>query len=407
MSFATISLKSQPFGMDVHPSRPLIAAGLVTGQLQLYDFEAPDAGTDAEGEGATQKVSSARPHQGACRALCFAADGKTVWSTGADGTLQQRDITTNKPAWRRRGASTTAINALTLLGDVGIATGDDDGTVRCWDIRQHKAALKFSEHGDYISEMLYTDQRNGNALAVGGGDGHLAVFDLRAGRLWARSDPQEDELLSLALLKHGKKLLYGTQAGTIGVFSWGDFGDVTDRILGHPEAVDCMVTHGEDNVITGSADGVIRLVGVHPNKVLGVLGEHGDDAGIERLALSSDGGALISCGQDQAIRLWDIRYLRDDEGDDDDDGGGKGSETGAMLEGVEPAARSGDANDGGVPSKPRKKAAAAGSDSSDSSDDASDAEDDQRKSKKRKRLPEPVNKRGAAIQLGAGFFADL
>ena len=39
------------------------------------------------------------------------------------------------------------------------------------------------------------------ALAACGGDGCLSVFELRAGRLMARSDPQDDELLSLALVK--------------------------------------------------------------------------------------------------------------------------------------------------------------------------------------------------------------
>lgn len=58
--------------------------------------------------------------------------------------------------------------------------------------------------------MLYTEHK-GNTLVAASGDGCLSVFDLRAGRLLARSDPQDDELLSLALLKGGRKLLCGCQ----------------------------------------------------------------------------------------------------------------------------------------------------------------------------------------------------
>lgn len=58
--------------------------------------------------------------------------------------------------------------------------------------------------------MLYTEHK-GNTLAVASGDGCLSVFDLRAGRLLARSDQQDDELLSLALLKGGRKLVCGCQ----------------------------------------------------------------------------------------------------------------------------------------------------------------------------------------------------
>ena len=124
---------------------------------------------------------------------------------------------------------------------------------------RNAAALSFRENEDYISSMLYTEARKGHTLAVGSGDGHLSVFDLRAGRLWARSDQQDDELLCMCLLKGGKKLLCGTEGGPVGIFSWGDFGDVSDRLLGHPSSVDAMTPHSDDHVITGSADGFIYL----------------------------------------------------------------------------------------------------------------------------------------------------
>ena len=158
----------------------------------MFRYEPPSE--DPEG-GNVRQVWSARPHEGACRVVRFAPDGNTVYSSGADGTLQQRSVETNKPVWRRRKAAPAPINALALLGEVGVATGDDEGAVRCWDMRSKTVSLKFQEQSDFVSDMLYTDQRGTHTLCVSGGDGHLAVFDLRKGRLWARSDQQEDELL--------------------------------------------------------------------------------------------------------------------------------------------------------------------------------------------------------------------
>ena len=43
----------------------------------------------------------------------------------------------------------------------------------------------------------------------------------------------------------------------------------------------------EDTVFTGSSDGMIRIVSILPNKLLGVVGEH-SDCPIERLTLSPD-----------------------------------------------------------------------------------------------------------------------
>ena len=54
----------------------------------------------------------------------------------------------------------------------------------------------------------------------------------------------------------------GTQEGVLGIFSWGDFGDVTDRFPGHTSSIDSIVAIDEDRLVTGCADGLIRLVSV-------------------------------------------------------------------------------------------------------------------------------------------------
>ena len=43
----------------------------------------------------------------------------------------------------------------------------------------------------------------------------------------------------------------------------------------------------EDTVLTGSQDGLIRIISILPNSMLGVVGEHGDFP-VEALALSHD-----------------------------------------------------------------------------------------------------------------------
>lgn len=81
---------------------------------------------------------------------------------------------------------------------------------------------------------------------------------------------------------------------------------MTDRILGHPQSIDALVAIDENTVCTGSSDGLIRcvvsrelkqltqcrVVSVHPNKLLGVVGEH-EDFPVERLALSGDKDRLV------------------------------------------------------------------------------------------------------------------
>mmetsp|Transcript_38005 Transcript_38005/g.62851 ORF Transcript_38005/g.62851 Transcript_38005/m.62851 type:complete len:301 (+) Transcript_38005:3-905(+) len=243
-------------------------------------------------------------------------DGVSLFSVSADRTLQQRDLVKNEPSWKQRKAHPAAINCVTTLAEAGVATGDDNGGLTLWDLRQRAAALSFSEHSDFISDILFVPEK-GQQLAVSSGDGHLSLYDLRRGRLNALSDNQEEELSCLALVKQGRKLLCGTQSGVLGIFSWGDFGDVSDRLVGHPDAIDAMVAYDDDVVFTGSSDGLIRAVSVHPNAVLGLVGEHAN--GVEALALGAERSRLASCSHEGIVQLWDVGELRGMAGAEQED----------------------------------------------------------------------------------------
>jgi WD40 repeat protein len=131
------------------------------------------------------------------------------------------------------------------------------------------------------------------------------------------SDFQEDEYLSLTIVRGGSRVVCGSQLGPLSIFNWGDFGDLKTRIVGHPMSVDAMLRFDEDCILTGSSDGRIRVVAVQSKRqgggshIVGTLGQHGSDP-IESVALSSDGTIVASCSHDQpAIRLWSAQRARD------------------------------------------------------------------------------------------------
>ena len=116
----------------------------------------------------------------------------------------------------------------------------------------------------------------------------MAIYDLRkpSEKNVERSDDQEAEITCIETVKHGKKVVCGTQDGVMLFFSWGRWGDQSDRYPGHPETVDCCVKIDERTMLTGSSDGLIRALQVHPNKLLGVLGSH-DDFPVEGMRKAS------------------------------------------------------------------------------------------------------------------------
>lgn len=147
------------------------------------------------------------------------------------------------------------------------------------------------------------------------GDGYLSTWDIRKPDVAAMSDQIEDELLSIELVKNGKKAIVGTQDGVLSLWSWGDWGDYNDRIIGHPNSIEAICKLDEDTVATGSSDGIIRLVTVLPNEFQGALGDHGEDMPIENLRLSHDKKYLVSSGHDDTLQFWDVAHLFAEEGE--------------------------------------------------------------------------------------------
>ena len=134
--------------------------------------------------------------------------------------------------------------------------------------------MKFEEHDGTIMDLKINEK--GNMLLSSCNDGHLGVFDLRKGDLYAMSDNFEEDLTALVICKYQKKVLVSTSEGTINIFSWDWFGDCNDRIVGHPNSIDTMIMYDEDTIITGSEDGLIRVVSVLPNKIVAILSDPTD-----------------------------------------------------------------------------------------------------------------------------------
>ena len=99
---------------------------------------------------------------------------------------------------------------------------------------------------------------------------------------------------------------------------------------GHPNSIDALVKYDSDTVITGSSDGIIRIVSILPNRMLGVLGES-EDLPIERLALSHDSAKLASVSHESCLRLWDLSHLAEGSDEDGEEQEAAGLETEAAA----------------------------------------------------------------------------
>lgn len=199
------------------------------------------------------------------------------------------------------------INAMSLFAGHILATGDDNGVVKVWDVRSRKVAYKLRHHADVITS--FTPVLAKQSLLVTAGDGTLSVVDLRNGSVVGRSDQLEEELTCGAVVKGGKKFLAGTTDGVLATYTWGKWEDLSDRYPGHPGSVNCLLPLTEDVVLAGTDDGNLRAISVQPNAVLALVGQH-EDGGVERIALSRGGDLVASTAHGESVQFWDISGIR-------------------------------------------------------------------------------------------------
>ena len=248
------------------------------------------------------------------------------------------------------GAITNLLVLDALFGhDHVIASGNAVGVVALWDARCNGGGgsgtgsassssstlplTKLKPHTDYITDMIAAPNGKKSILTTSG-DGTMCLIDVRMmkGKGYElkvkhrTEDDNDDELLCMAAVRSGQKVVCGTTSGVLNVYSWGSWNDCSDRFPGHPECVTGVIKVDEGTVVTGSSDGLLRVVGVQPNRFLGVLGEHGH-LDVERLVQGGGDGRLLASlsSFDGVCKVWDLGILFDDDGEGgqgEHDGGG-------------------------------------------------------------------------------------
>jgi len=105
---------------------------------------------------------------------------------------------------------------LKFLPNGALASGDDEGEIKLWDLRAKESVLNYSEQSETITDFAINSELT--LLLATSVDGTLGVYDLRKGdtskeKLYALSDCLEEDLLSITLLKNGRFVLCSSNEG--------------------------------------------------------------------------------------------------------------------------------------------------------------------------------------------------
>ncbi|XP_014866888.1 PREDICTED: WD repeat-containing protein 55 [Poecilia mexicana] len=293
-----IQLEAIANTVALHPSRDILVCGDVDGDVYAFSYSCT--------EGENRELWSSGHHLKSCRQVRISADGLKLYSVSRDKAVHLLDMERGQLVSRIRGAHGAPINSLLLVDENMLATGDDGGTLKVWDMRKGTAIMDMKNHEDYISDI--TVDQNKRILLTASGDGTMGVFNLKRRRFELLSEYQSGDLTSVALMKRGKKVVCGSSEGTVYIFNWNGFGATSDRFALKAESVDCIAPITENIMCTASMDGYIRAINLLPNRVIGCIGQHVGEP-VEEIAKSWDSRFLVSCAHDQLIKFWDVSGL--------------------------------------------------------------------------------------------------
>lgn len=299
-----IKLKSSIIGIHCHPKRNLIAVGTIDGPVHLYSFA-----TDAE----NKEITAYEHHKKHCRAVKFSTSGDYLFTGSQDTVIYVIDMETNSEYRKFCRTDGSPLYSLMPIDNYLLASGEDDGQVVIWDFRMSSPVACFEDCSDYVSSLSVS--RDKKTLLATSGEGVLAAYNIKSRKLEMQSDLFDCDFLSAGIIKKETKVVVGAGDGSLNIFNWGEYGNISDRFPGHPGSVDCMAVLSDDVVCTGCEDGKVRAVQLFPTRFLGVLGHH-NGFSVESLSITHDKSLLVSSSHDQSIKFWDLSCIKDEKKED-------------------------------------------------------------------------------------------
>uniref|UniRef100_F1L0Z9 WD repeat-containing protein 55 n=1 Tax=Ascaris suum TaxID=6253 RepID=F1L0Z9_ASCSU len=293
-----------PVRVATHPeANDRIAIGFIDGSIGFYNF---DVSKDA------LKIVAAKKLKSAVRDIEFSRSGEELYAICENKALCVYDVESNMRIRCIRKCHEGKPNALCTLPSSStkgqqIATGDENGQIRTWDLRVASPEVStFNDLEDIVNDFAVSE----NTLLAACSDGTLGSYELRRRKLIVRSESMSNELLSIA---PSKSFTYvGNGEGYVEVFKKDEYANILERIeTSYTMGVDCLHMLREDVLLSASnEDADLRLLHVNPNKRIGSIGKH--EGGVQQFALTADRFWLISVGWlKSTVRFWNLPHILD------------------------------------------------------------------------------------------------
>jgi WD40 repeat protein/energy-coupling factor transporter ATP-binding protein EcfA2 len=281
-------------------------------------------------------------HSEPVNAVAVTDDGRWVITGSADRTIKVWDIESGAEigtlTGHRDGVRAVAVSpdgrlvlSLSRDGTYGrfIVSGDENTTLKSWDLETGRELSSDSFPGDKISTVtLAPDGRRavfGSATptkkTIRLASGRLTtvdvekamVLELETGRVLGALRGHWVVDLPVAITSDGSLALFGSERsmtqGLIKVWNLDTGHEATTLIAGREGVQAVAVTPDGHRAISGSADRTIGVWDLESGENLKTLVGHGEQ--VNAVAVSPDGRLVVSGSRDKTLKVWDLESGED------------------------------------------------------------------------------------------------
>lgn len=193
-----------------------------------------------------------------------------------------------------------------------LATGGEDRAVRLWDVATGQVRATLEGHTDAVKSVAFSP--DGKTLATGGGDRTAKLWDVAGGHERAMLAGHQNAINSVAFSPDGKTLVTGSGDGTAKLWD-AVTGDALLTFADHTGAINSAAISPDGRIVATGSERTLKLWSVTTGRALATLKAyegHGYAARfgiVHSVAFSPDGQTLAEATHD-VVTIWDVATRR-------------------------------------------------------------------------------------------------